>query len=183
MKKNLSIILTIVAVVVLVLAGTSLYKTKKNAESETKKQTEISKLQELNVNITSDDIEDYQVLGGDYGGFTGDGNTLVRFKLKESSPLDKLFAKDTKDEVKKENKHLFERRSNLTSKDIEQLIGKLKKSSIDDKMYENLKKEGFVDKERQFAYEKEFKDDTIYKVGILSYNQRDKEILLYYESI
>ena len=183
MKKNRNIILTILVIVVLVLAGTTLYKTKKNAELETKKQTEISKLQELNVNVTSDDVEEYQVLGGDYGGFTGDGNTLIRFKLKKSSPLNELFAKGTKDETKKESKNLFERKSNLTSKDIGQLIEKLKKSSIDDKMYENLKKEGFVDEEREFAYEKEFEDDTIYKIGIISYNQKDKEILLYYESI
>lgn len=182
MKKYLNKIILAIGVIVILLGGFRIYTYKKEAQVSTREQVEIVKLQEFNVNLKADDIESYKILAGDYGGFRGDGNNLIRYKLKESLPLDKIFNKETSRNTKEKDK--IERNSMLRYDGIEPTINMLKKNnSINSDMDASINKEGFLDKDREFAYEILYSDKVITDVGIISYSKEKKEILLYYDKI
>lgn len=182
MSKNTKKLIGFVVAVVIVLAGMSVYNYKKNAELEKKKQVEVSKLQELNVDIKSDDIAEYEVLAGDYGGFRGDGSSLTSYKLKSATSLDKIFKKDSNLKDYKSDKIRVDRKSVLSSEEAEKILIDLEKShSIDKIIKDSMDKENFISKGSNYAYEKMLQKD--YRFGLIKYDPKTNELVLYFSRI
>lgn len=184
MKKNTKPIIVTILVLIVAISCVTLYNFRKSAKLENEKAAKVSWLQRYNVDIKSDDVKEYKVLTDDIGGFPPDGSAFVRYKLNSSTSLDKIFKKeaDLKDTSMKDMN--YERKSMLTSDDIDKVLSNEKDyGTIEEKIKVAMKNENFISKDNIYAYEKIYKNNTIYKIGIVSFNSKNNEILFYFSEI